>query len=96
MELIVGQTVIVLDTSNCKDDYSNNDEVPFRAVVEAVYEPNLVVVTSEDTLKKYELYDYQILECFDDNTIRQMVSVKKWSEDGGTEFKTIKLEVREE
>ena len=86
MELIVGQTVIVLDTSNYKDSYSANDVCPFKATVEAVYD-NEVVVTSNESLKKYELYSHQILECFDDEAIREMVSVEAWYEDGGKEFR---------
>ncbi len=79
--IIKGQTVIVLDVSNYKDDYSNNDPVPFKAEVMAVYD-NEIVVISADSLKKYELYSHQILECFDKDAIKEMVSVETWSEDG--------------
>ena len=89
MDLLIGQTVIVLDTSSYIDEYSNDDPVPFRATVEATYEPTEVVVTSNETLKKYSLYSYQILECFDDDAIKELVSVKKWYEDGGLTYHTV-------
>ena len=92
MELIKGQSVIVLDTSNYKDSYSNDDPVPFKATVEAVYNNYDIVVTSDESLKKYELYPSQILECFDDDAIKKMVSVEVWYEDGGLEFKIDPIE----
>lgn len=53
------RTVIVLDTSNYKKDYS--EKVPFKALVKEVYD-NEVIVTSINTGKEYELYYNQILE----------------------------------
>jgi hypothetical protein len=77
MELIKGQTVIVLDTSNYKAEYVGEIEEPFRATVEATYD-NCVVVTREDDLKKFELYDYQILECMTDGEIKSLIDIDKY------------------
>ena len=56
------RTVIVLDTSNYKDSYS--EKTPFKAVVEQIYD-NEIWVKSVETGKQYELYYTQILEAMD-------------------------------
>lgn len=56
------RTVIVLDTSNYKDSYS--EKTPFKAVVEQNYD-NEIWVKSIETGKQYELYYNQILEAMD-------------------------------
>ena len=88
MDLIVGQTVIVMDVSNYISEYTNEDIVPFKAIVEAVYPPTDIVVTSDASGKKYSLYVHQILEGFRDQDIRDMVSVEKWYTDGGETYQT--------
>ena len=56
------RTVIVLDTSNYKNSYS--EKTPFKAVVEQIYD-NEIWVKSVETGKQYELYYNQILEAMD-------------------------------
>lgn len=63
-------TVIVLDTSNYKDSYS--EKVPFKAVVTDKCERE-VWVKSLVTGKEYELYYNQILEGMDIEEIRFML-----------------------
>lgn len=65
------RTVIVLDTSNYKDSYS--EKTPFKAIVEQIYD-NEIWVKSIETGKEYELYYNQILEATHIDEIKFMLS----------------------
>ena len=52
-----GKIVTVIDTSNYQESYS--EPVPFEAEVVDKYDINTVVV-SQNTGKRYELYEHQI------------------------------------
>lgn len=65
------RTVIVLDTSNYKESYS--EPTPFKAKVKDIYD-NEIWVVSLATGKEYELYYYQILETMDIEEIKYMLS----------------------
>lgn len=64
------RTVIVLDNANYKADYA--EKVPFKAIVEQVYD-NEIWVKSLETGKQYELYYSQILETMDIGEIEFML-----------------------
>lgn len=65
------RTVIVLDTGNYKESYS--EPTPFKAIVKDIYD-NEIWVVSLITGKEYELYYYQILETMDIEEIKYMLS----------------------
>lgn len=65
------RTVIVLDTGNYKESYS--EPTPFKATVKDIYD-NEIWVVSLATGKEYELYYYQVLETMDIEEIKYMLS----------------------
>lgn len=71
------RTVIVLDTSNYKNSYS--EKVPFKATVGTIYD-NEIWVTSLVTGKKYKLYYFQILESMDIEEIKYMLAGGEYGE----------------
>ena len=69
------RTVIVLDTSNYKESYS--EKVPFKAIVEQVY-GNEIWVKSLVTGKEYQLCYSQILETMDIEEIEFMLKMDEY------------------
>jgi hypothetical protein len=55
-----GDEVEVINVDNYKDSYA--EDVPFKATITEIVDGWLFWVTSLETGKVYELYDYQIKE----------------------------------
>lgn len=70
--MIEDNIVIVIDLGNYKKSHS--EKVPFRAKVINKSE-NEIWVKSLVTCKEYELYRYQILECFDEYQLSKIINL---------------------
>lgn len=73
--MIEDNIVIVLDNGNYQASFA--EETPFKAKVFDKTE-NEIWVRSLKTGKEYELYPTQILECFDIETIKNLLDMSKY------------------
>lgn len=69
------RTVIVIDTNDYRSYYS--EKVPFKAIVQDVYD-NKIVVKSIKSNREYELYYHQILESMDMEDVKKLLNLDNY------------------